>query len=479
MTTALDFLKALGVWSLPHLWLPLAAWTLVALAALALLRAWPAAHPLVQYRARQALLLALPLGLLAAAAAADLAAWLQPAESPVFTFTIVVASVPTVEAAPAPAAPDFTWWHALGLGTLAAVAAALLRLGRLLMQAVALARFRRALRAAPDAGVQRLTDRLAAEAGLRRRVRTLLAGGPLVPMTFGGRRPVIVLPAALASDDEDGDGNDERLRMALTHELAHVRRCDYLAHAAEQVAGGLFVFHPLAGHLRRRIAACREQACDAAGLAGGRFSARRYATLLLDLTGAPARPLAVPMTDPSHPLKNRLTAMKKHARRWKKVPAPRRTGPLLGLALLPTAVLVTACADLVSVSEEEAKPSASNQAAGQEVFMVVEDQPELIGGMEALYDEIAYPALARKAGIEGTVFVQFVVNQNGNVADLTVVRGVYPALDAAALDAVRQVRFEPGRLDDGTPVQVKMALPIRFELSEDAGEAPGETSSDV
>ncbi|MEM1044361.1 MAG: TonB family protein, partial [Bacteroidota bacterium] len=57
-----------------------------------------------------------------------------------------------------------------------------------------------------------------------------------------------------------------------------------------------------------------------------------------------------------------------------------------------------------------------------DVFPIVEQQPELIGGLEGLQSRIQYPELARRAGIEGTVFVQFVVDEQGNVNDPVCVR---------------------------------------------------------
>ncbi len=98
-----------------------------------------------------------------------------------------------------------------------------------------------------------------------------------------------------------------------------------------------------------------------------------------------------------------------------------------------------------------------------EASVVVEDMPKLVGGLEGLAQEIVYPEAAKAEGAEGTVFVQFVVSEEGNVTDAEVVRGVGAALDAEALRVVRQARFEPG-MQRGEPVKVKFALPIKFVL---------------
>lgn len=109
-------------------------------------------------------------------------------------------------------------------------------------------------------------------------------------------------------------------------------------------------------------------------------------------------------------------------------------------------------------------PEAEEEADEPEIFIVVEERPELIGGLAALQQAVEYPEFAKKAGIEGTVFVQFVVDEQGNVHDAQVTRGVHRLLDEAALDAIRSVRFRPGR-QRGRPVKVQMSLPVRFRLN--------------
>lgn len=98
-----------------------------------------------------------------------------------------------------------------------------------------------------------------------------------------------------------------------------------------------------------------------------------------------------------------------------------------------------------------------------EVFMVVEEMPEPKGGMAALQQKIEYPEFARKAGIEGRVFVQFTVDENGQVTNPVVQRGVHKLLDQEAVRVVQETEFVPGR-QRGNPVKVRMSLPITFKL---------------
>lgn len=103
------------------------------------------------------------------------------------------------------------------------------------------------------------------------------------------------------------------------------------------------------------------------------------------------------------------------------------------------------------------------EPAEPEIFVIVENPPELIGGLEGLQERIQYPELARRAGIEGTVFVQFVVDEQGNVVDPVCVRDPGGQTCEEALRAVREAKFTPGR-QRGKPVKVRFSLPVKFRL---------------
>lgn len=107
----------------------------------------------------------------------------------------------------------------------------------------------------------------------------------------------------------------------------------------------------------------------------------------------------------------------------------------------------------------------SDRADEQEIFVVVEEQPVLIGGLRALQEQIHYPEMARKAGIEGRVIVQFIVNENGDVINPTVVQGRHPMLDEEAVRVISLAKFTPGR-QRGREVKVRIALPITFKLAQ-------------
>lgn len=100
----------------------------------------------------------------------------------------------------------------------------------------------------------------------------------------------------------------------------------------------------------------------------------------------------------------------------------------------------------------------------EQVFLVVEKMPEIRGGLAALMKHITYPEIARKAGLEGRVYIQFVIDEKGKVHNPIVVRGIGGGCDEAAIAAVQKITFTPG-LQRGKPVKVKYSMPITFKLA--------------
>lgn len=103
-----------------------------------------------------------------------------------------------------------------------------------------------------------------------------------------------------------------------------------------------------------------------------------------------------------------------------------------------------------------------------QVFFIVEEMPEFPGGEAALRKFIAnaikYPQIAQENGIQGRVYVQFVVERDGSVSNATIARGVDPSLDREALRVVNSLpKWKPG-MQRGKPVKVSYTVPINFVL---------------
>jgi TonB family protein len=96
-------------------------------------------------------------------------------------------------------------------------------------------------------------------------------------------------------------------------------------------------------------------------------------------------------------------------------------------------------------------------------FVAVEEMPGPIGGMYAIQSRIKYPENAKNQGIEGKVFIQAFIDETGNVIKANVIKGAGYGLDEAALSAVKQTKFTPGK-QKGKPVKVQVTIPIVFKL---------------
>ncbi|MBL7137912.1 MAG: energy transducer TonB [Bacteroidales bacterium] len=116
----------------------------------------------------------------------------------------------------------------------------------------------------------------------------------------------------------------------------------------------------------------------------------------------------------------------------------------------------------------EDKPQVIEQPKEAEIFTVVEENPLFPGGEAALYkflsESIKYPEEAKELGIQGRVFVNFVVETNGSVSKVKVLRGIGGGCDEEAVRVVKSMpRWTPGK-QRGIPVRVSYNLPIKFTL---------------
>ena len=103
------------------------------------------------------------------------------------------------------------------------------------------------------------------------------------------------------------------------------------------------------------------------------------------------------------------------------------------------------------------------------VFVIVEKMPEFPGGQQALFkylsENVKYPVIAQENGIQGRVICQFVVNKDGSIVDVEVVRsGGDPSLDKEAIRVIKSMpKWKPGQ-QRGKPVRVKYTVPVNFKL---------------
>lgn len=122
--------------------------------------------------------------------------------------------------------------------------------------------------------------------------------------------------------------------------------------------------------------------------------------------------------------------------------------------------------EVLKIKEAVAQPEPKPEV--EKVFDVVEQMPSFPGGpsalMEWLSDNVKYPVVAQENGVQGRVVVSFVVERDGSITDVKVVRGVDPSLDKEASRVVRAMpRWIPGK-QNGSAVRVKYNVPVAFRL---------------
>ena len=538
------------------IWLPVIIWTVLTTVVWGALRLMKNTHPVYQYHTRMALIFSLPAGLLALVAINNLAEWMSTTTTEATLKVIMLSS---------PVDVTFVPEESAGLPLISVIQAILFTLfalgvvyfiSRIFIHSYNLKKLRSNCSFQSISKIENLSpDNIGLALATRKDVQVAFLDSDIIPVTFGFRKPVILLPDSLKK-------HPEKMNLAIRHELTHISQHDFFSHLMVVITEAIFWFHPLVHILKRELIDYREMRCDNIVLSESSVSRKEYASLLLELIPMPNlnRELSVNMAQESSNLKKRITMITQQTKtqqipKWSSL-------LLLGIVFLTTAFAM-ACTDMQTqqifdeeeldlmtlpdrngdrgyhqiliilgeegqtdkhadaleqlrslegpiysittvpgedavsqfgdrarhgaiqintridaesyntvlralgmnpVDPESLKPQNSASASQDDFFVVVEEMPELIGGLASIQEQIRYPEMARRAGIEGRVFVQFIVDENGNVVDPQIIRGIGGGADEEALRVVSQAEFKPG-MQRGRPVSVQYSLPISFRLA--------------
>lgn len=129
---------------------------------------------------------------------------------------------------------------------------------------------------------------------------------------------------------------------------------------------------------------------------------------------------------------------------------------------------VIAQTDSEAKKVEKAQEPVTKSQKDEEIFTVVEEMPSFPGGKDAMFKfistNIKYPESARKNGVHGRVFISYVVEKDGKINDVEIIRGFDKECDAEALRVVKMMpNWNPGK-EKGKAVRTKFNLPIAFML---------------
>lgn len=454
----METLFTLGSWAWQSVWTPLIVWTFLAGLLYLILKKLPM-HPLAHYYIRLGILTSLPAGLLFVS--------LMPTTVEVdqsnafYPILMIVAELgsPTQVMSSVEVAPVWTKTHTIGLISLICALFSMLGLLHHGLKHISLLihEYSR-LHAAPTA-TRKLAAEISYAIGLRKSPIILISESEEIPYTFGFLKPRVVLP--------ESQNSEEQLKSILAHEIMHVRRGDFAIQWTEQFICSVFLFHPLVHLLVRDLQKYREMSCDAEVISGMYVNPRLYASLLLEFASSsrkPALSVMISMATPGSKIKERISNMQKYS---KSISSVRRARIFSLMGATATLLLVTtlmSCSEQVQSVEVPDELQARMNEISDEVFIVVEEMPEPIGGMRAVYNNLVYPELAKRAGIEGRVVVQFVVDERGEILNPHIIRGIGGGCDEAVLEALKGVRFIPGK-QRGRAVKVQFQLPVVFRLN--------------
>jgi TonB family protein len=348
---------------------------------------------------------------------------------------------------------------------------------------------RRAARC-PNARLEMLAASLGRRLGVHRVVRVVESSAVTVPVVVGWLKPVVLFPAAAVTQLPVA-----QVEALLVHELAHIRRQDYLVNLLQSAVETLLFYHPAVWWMSRRVRAEREQCCD--DLAVSICDRLVYVNALVGLAERTAHArLALAATD--GPLCSRVRRLLGQEDRRR----PRTSWLGASIALLFVAGVVQAAAAVIGDPEQRpaldlpavAPVTLEMTAAPTDAIAITADSLELVQPVDRATPahssspvpqqkvyriggelrpptllkrvEPAYADEAKAANMSGPVYVEATIARDGSVRNAVAVGGVrFQPLRDAAIAAVSQWMYTPTLLN-GEPIEVQLSVQVNFRMTE-------------
>jgi TonB family protein len=274
---------------------------------------------------------------------------------------------------------------------------------------------------------------------------TAIAGPAMVGMQ------TVLLPTGFIGKVQASD-----LEAAWAHELAHVRRRDYVKNVAYAVLMLPVAYHPCAWMIKKAVGESRETVCDAMAaeaLEGGRMYARSLLRLAMAIPeGLRGGATAAVGIFEGNTLERRVRTMME---RGKQLRGATRVAAMVAVVAISGAAVVSMVGTHVTVRAEESVPGKSG---------LVQVPAHVMASRIVKQVQPKYPEEAKKKKIQGTVVLNVKIGKDGTVENLKVVSGP-KALQRSSLDAVRQWTYKPFLLN-GNPVEVETTISVVYTLTE-------------
>jgi len=265
--------------------------------------------------------------------------------------------------------------------------------------------------------------------------------------------------------------NQQNIKEIITHEQVHIRQNHSVDLILLEILTIVQWFNPFVWFYRTSLKSVHEFLADEGVLLKG-YNPVNYQNLLI------GQYMGIQVNDLTNNfnhslLKKRITMMTKSKSNYfakLKVLLVTPVAFFLVVAFTVSPVVKTVAQVDKQTQKVEAKSQSPQDGGQNEVFTVVEDMPKFPGGDEAranyLASNIKYPEAARKSGVQGTCYITFVIDKDGSVSDVKVLRGIGGGCDEEAVRVVKSMpKWEPGK-QRGEAVRVQFNMPVKFALSD-------------
>jgi TonB family protein len=265
--------------------------------------------------------------------------------------------------------------------------------------------------------------------------------------------------------------NQQNIKEIITHEQVHIRQ----NHSADLILLEIMTivqwFNPFVWFYRTSLKSVHEFLADQGVLLKG-YNPVNYQNLLI------GQYMGIQVNDLTNNfnhslLKKRITMMTKSKSNYfakLKVLLVTPVAFFLVVAFTVSPVVKTVAQVDKQTQKVEAKSQSPQDGDQNELFTVVENMPKFPGGEEArakfFAENIKYPEAARKAGVQGTCYVTFVIEADGSTSNVKVLRGIGGGCDEEAVRVIQSMpKWEPGT-QRGKAVRVQFNMPVKFSLGE-------------
>ncbi|MCZ4693810.1 M56 family peptidase [Ancylomarina euxinus] len=269
----------------------------------------------------------------------------------------------------------------------------------------------------------------------------------------------------------DKEYNTESFRNIIAHERVHVKQKHWIDLLLVELTTIVLWFNPFAWLFERAIKQTHELLADEGVIAQGCNIGQYQASILNQIMGVEVMGLANNFN--CSITKKRMIMMTKTNTSKHRIFKLLLVIPAIAIALTLNLKCTSETEnpveeEVVTITKADQALTKSETVDEETVFTVVEDMPQFPGGEKALQtwinQNVKYPELAQKNGIEGRVYIGFVVNKVGGVDRVKVLRASSPSLDAEALRVVSAMpKWTPGQ-QKGETVNVSFTIPINFAL---------------